>query len=94
MLIAEKYNITFIKKRKSARPKCSIKYSKKNNFSEAINIAVTDILYEMIIKQDDESSIQNVLFYLNRIYNTGYTDVPNRSYVRKSIQTSRWGYGK
>ena len=67
------------------------KYIRKVNFKEAINISIENILYDTLNLNEND----NLLFLLEKINKTRYSEVPDRKYKRKTILSrGRWDFEK
>ena len=87
-ILAEKFNIVLKPKRKN---KNENKYIRKVNFKEAINISIENILYDTLNLNEND----NLLFLLEKINKTRYSEVPDRKYKRKTILSrGRWDFEK
>jgi hypothetical protein len=87
-ILAEKFNIMLKAKRKNSKEN---KYARKVNFKEAMNISIENILYDTLNLNEND----NLLFLLEKINKTRYSEVPNRKYKRKTILSrGRWDFEK
>ena len=87
-ILAEKFNIILKAKRKNNKEN---KYTRKVNFKEAMNISIENILYDTLNLNEND----NLLFLLEKINKTRYSEVLNRKYKRKTILSrGRWDFEK
>jgi len=89
-IISDKFNINIKPKRKS-----NPKYERRINFKECMNIAINNVLYDILLNENNNTTNYSLINMLSRINNTRYSDIPNRKYKRLAIiNKSRWHMNK
>ena len=89
-IISDKFNINTKPKRKSTP-----KYVRRINFKECMNVAINNVLYDILLIENNDTTKYSLINMLSRINNTRYSDIPNRKYKRLAIiNKSRWHMNK
>ena len=90
-IISEKFDVSIKQKRKNNNNNETTN-ERKIKFKKCMTVSLENILYSTLIDDGDEKKINfEILFFLSRINNAKYTNVPNRKNKRLAIiHKGRW----